>query len=351
MFNFIAPFTDQTSYGIVANNILSELNSIESCPSIFPIGQASYDPEQPDQLSALQNGFSRAAFYNRYESSVRLFHEFSQAEHVGSKHIAFPIFELDTLKPQAIHHLKNVDQIIVCSEWAREVMMMNVGCDCEVVPLGVNTEIFKPAPLSNNPRSTIFMNVGKWEKRKGHDILHTAFRKAFSKNDDVVLWMMPDNPFIDQREWDDLYQKSIGNQLSVFGRISTNQLVSIMQRADCFVFPTRAEGWGLPILEAMSLGKEVIVTYYSGQTQFINNKNARLIEIDNLELANDGKWFHGEGSWAEFGKRQEEQLIEHMRAVHRKKQMGENLFNEIGRETALRFTWRNTTKALLEAIK
>ena len=83
-----------------------------------------------------------------------------------------------------------------------------------------------------------------------------------------------------------------------------------MRQVDVGVFPVRAEGWNLELLELLSCGKHVITTDYSGHTEFINNSNSRIIEIDKLETAQDGVWFHGTGEWAELGSRQKDQLIE-----------------------------------------
>ena len=52
-----------------------------------------------------------------------------------------------------------------------------------MVPLGVDCSIFTPKPSSRKP--TIFLNVGKWEKRKGHDVLIEVFNDTFSEDDNV----------------------------------------------------------------------------------------------------------------------------------------------------------------------
>jgi glycosyltransferase involved in cell wall biosynthesis len=54
---------------------------------------------------------------------------------------------------------------------------------------------------------------------------------------------------------------------------------------DCFVLPSRGEGFGLPYMEASLCGLPIIATNYSGHTMFLNYSNAFLLEIDKLSKA------------------------------------------------------------------
>ena len=94
---------------------------------------------------------------------------------------------------------------------------------------------------------------------------------------------MCDNPFIGEgnQNWQNLYKNSkLGSKIRMIPRQKTHQdVMSIMRQADCGVFPSRAEGWNLELLEMMALGKDVIATNYSAHTEFCNENNCRLIEI------------------------------------------------------------------------
>ena len=59
--------------------------------------------------------------------------------------------------------------------------------------------------------------------------------------------------------------------------------------ADAFVLPTRGEGWGLPIAEAMALELPVIVTNHSGPAAYATEASAYLIPV--LEGVTDEKGF------------------------------------------------------------
>ena len=84
------------------------------------------------------------------------------------------------------------------------------------------------------------------------------------------------------------------SRIRILPRLNTHEDVAvIMSQADVGVFPSRAEGWNLEALEMLSMGKHLIITDYSAHTEFCNKDNSRLIQIDEMEDAHDGIWFHG----------------------------------------------------------
>lgn len=55
-------------------------------------------------------------------------------------------------------------------------------------------------------------------------------------------------------------------------------VTALMAACDCFVSLHRAEGFGLPLLEAMALGKPVIATGWSGNLDFMTEGNSLLVQ-------------------------------------------------------------------------
>jgi len=136
-----------------------------------------------------------------------------------------------------------------------------------------------------------FLSVLKWEYRKGWDLLLDAYWDEFSPADNVVLelkasippWELNWEPGLNDTIEYRLAQHadSRGQPLSALAAVkvlsddgSRRALRHAYARADCFVLPTRGEGWGLPLTEAMAMGLPVIATNFSGPTAFMANEHS-----------------------------------------------------------------------------
>ena len=355
--NLTAPIND-LGYGVAGLNILKSLVRNGCRVSYWPIGQAN--PRTQEDADIINECMANAQLFDSQAPSLRLWHQHDMSHHVGHGiKVGFPIFELNKFSELEKHHLDSLDKIIVCSEWAKTVVEKEVsGSHVDVAPLGVDASIFKSQEIQ--PRgTTVLLNVGKWEIRKGHDILCEAFNKSFSEDDNVELWMMNHNPFLDESqesEWHNLYlQSNLGSKIKILPRVETHfEVADIMRQADIGVFPSRAEGWNLEALEMMSMGKYVILTDYSAHTEFASEINSKLIKIDETEEAYDGIWFHGQGEWAYLGDKQMEQLVSHMRTLYEinQKEYKENRKNknERGILTGEKFSWDNCAHKIMESL-
>lgn len=335
-------------YGIAGRGIVQGFKELEHDISLFPIGQIEFEDEEKEWIQkCIQNQES----YDIYADSIRLYHQFDLAQHIGFGYFwGFPIFELDQFTKRELHHMSSCDGLIVCSKWAKKILEdAGIIRYIKVAPLGVERSIFNENVGSPDSSWTTFINIGKWEKRKGHDILAQAFHAAFEPKDRVRLWMMNDNPFLTPsmtKDWHRQYKEGkMGDKVTFVPRVPTRLAVaSIMSRADCGVFPSRAEGWNLEALEMLSMGKRLIITDYSAHTEFCTKENSLLIGVDKVEPAVDNIWFHGQGNWGRLGDSQFEQLVEYMRAVAKDKTYE---INQAGIDTAKQFSWKKSAESLL----
>lgn len=356
--NLNAPINN-LGYGIASFNVLKELVKLGHSVALFPIGNPSW-PASKESNALLDDAKKRAVLFNPKASAVKIWHQFELDMFPGKGlHIGFPIFELDKFNEREKHHLSSLDAILVCSHWAKSVIEQNgITVPTFVVPLGIDPDLFFYDEQGHNARqywnkgTTIFMNAGKWEKRKGHEELCAAFNAAFGIKDDVELWMLNDNPFIgyENFEWRKKYANTtMGPRVKFFDRLDSHgELRKLFAQVDVGLFPSHSEGWGLETLEMLACGNHIVATNYSGHTEYLNEDNALLLEPTGMEVANDGKWFQGQGSWCTYDL---DQLVSHMRVLHDRKQSGNLTVNKAGLVTAKKFTWENSARVLVQSIQ
>jgi len=200
------------------------------------------------------------------------------AKLVLGKKVVWAVFESDRLPAQYLESLREFDVIWTPSEWGKSVL---IACDIapesvDVVPEGVNPSVFAPREKKRFPidRPFRFLAVGKYEERKGYRFLLDSFAESFGRRTDVELLVKSDH-FLDHSTRRDQFEaevrhRGLSNVLGAWGDWSDLEYCALHSEADAFVLPTRAEGWGLPIIEALACDLPVITTDYSGQTEYLS---------------------------------------------------------------------------------
>jgi glycosyltransferase involved in cell wall biosynthesis len=112
----------------------------------------------------------------------------------------------------------------------------------------------------------VFGTIGYQDHRKNWQDLVTAFTSEFDEKEPVELWIKNSNGYFNNTGFYDPRIKLI-NRLYTFEEIQ--KLYSFF---DCFVFPSHAEGSGLPPREAMATGLPVILTNWSGLTEIADTR-------------------------------------------------------------------------------
>ena len=69
----------------------------------------------------------------------------------------------------------------------------------------------------------------------------------------------------------------------VADEVTEEELARLFRGADAFVLPTRGEGWGLPTMQAMSMGLPVISTNWGGSVDFMTRDTAFLLELESVD--------------------------------------------------------------------
>ena len=133
-------------------------------------------------------------------------------------------------------------------------------------------------------KSYKILHISSCFPRKGVDLLLEAYFRAFSYDDNVSLIIKTfDNPHNNIEE--DLIKLQQNNKNSpdvkiIKDDLSLAQLKSLYLQSNVLVAPSRGEGFGLPIGEAMQLGIPVITTAWGGQRDFCNDSNCWLVDYE-----------------------------------------------------------------------
>jgi glycosyltransferase involved in cell wall biosynthesis len=81
--------------------------------------------------------------------------------------------------------------------------------------------------------------------------------------------------------------------------MSREQLHSLLSECQTYISLHRSEGYGLTLAEAMSLGKPVIATAYSGNMDFMNERNSILVPYEMVAVGNDAFPYSEDSRWAQ----------------------------------------------------
>jgi len=229
---------------------------------------------------------------------------------------------------------------LVPSAWCRKVFVENgVRVPVRVVRWGVDPEDYWLLDRGNrNGRPYTFLWSGTPDKRKGWDVCYRAFWRAFRGSRDVRLEMHFRKVPPGAAGCDD------ANVIIVEGLFGRKRLRAMLQNADCFVFPSRGEGWGLPPREAAATGLPVIATDFGGLAEEIEHW-AFPLRVRGMSRAEYGFWEGDIGEWAEPD---EDLLVELMRWCVERRETAAAIGERSAEWMASNATWERTAAGILE---
>lgn len=273
--------------------------------------------------------------------------------------IIYTVWESTKLPDDWLPSLLAADQVWTASRWGAAVMARN-GVDprrLHVVPEGIDPDLFNPDVRPTDAISRRigfkFLHVGRFEDRKGTKNLIRAFDAEFHPDDDAILVLACHNPhqpgFDFGAELRSLDLKHPEKLLFIPPVARHDVLAGLYTACDVFVAPSRAEGWGLPITEAMACGLPVITTGYSAPLDYLGPESYRIsstmtpIETPYFDAA-DGDY----GMWAEPDPRS---LRRRMRDIYEGQAAARAAGEIAGRRIRSNFTWDRAADRAVNALK
>lgn len=370
-FNLYGPINN-LGYGIVTRGIANSLlDSGNYDFNLSVIGQVQIEDKQEAQrlIETFRNNP-----WNRKAPSVAIWHEFDLNKFSSDKLVAFPIFETTKFQDISINYLKQMDAVFVLSNWAKEVVEENIGNSTPVLVVPGAANMLETPSVQTMQKNDIFTfcSVGKLEKRKSHVEAIKAYIDVFENiEQDTRFICHCFNPF------DSKFVETVSRLLSTLGmsvvanstiqnciiatrgnaiveipktQISKEQVFQLYKYSHVGVFPSKAEGWNLPLMECIKSGTPCIATNYSAHTEYLkeeyNYPMELLLEKWAPEVANDGIFFKGDrGDWAAINL---DELKEKL--LYSYKNYDKIVKNFDNTKIVNTFTWSNTIDKFLQHI-
>lgn len=158
------------------------------------------------------------------------------------------------------------------------------------------TSIAHQGPTREGPFQFLF--IGTAGKRKNLQLLLQAFCSEFTTEENVHLTIKTSADKQDLvRSW---IPADRSHQIHLlFSNIEYSQIVSLYYNSDVFVLPTRCEGFGLPILEAMMCGTPVLAPYHTGMTTYAKPDEIMVLPYveEPIQPADASEISYGGGVW------------------------------------------------------
>ena len=234
----------------------------------------------------------------------------------GSWNVGYTFFEDNVLLPEYIDNGRRFyDVIVTGSSWCEEVLRGYGLTNIRTIIQGVDPTMFNPTHASKEYLQDMFVlfSGGKFELRKGQDLVIRAFKVLHDRYPDVLLvnswynhWAasmqtMSISPHIRFSAQSGEYRTVMNNMLAENG-IDTARVITlppypnimmprIYRNTDVGVFPNRCEGGtNLVLMEYMACGKPVIASYNSGHKDVLTERNSiPLVQMRPLSISNNGR--------------------------------------------------------------
>lgn len=188
--------------------------------------------------------------------------------------------------------LQKFNYIVAYSQFgADNINKLLPGIVTDIIPHQVDTDVFRPLDRAKcfahyfsglDPEKTFIVgHVGRNQRRKGTDLLmqgFASFLHSYKGDKHPYLFLLLDPK--DSHGYN-LYEMAeslnLGSHIVISEVIGGKQgpddyvLAEVYNTMDVALFPHRAEGFGLPVLEALACGTSVITTNYATPPEVVKD--------------------------------------------------------------------------------
>ena len=341
---------------------IDEYSKIAELDAIFPIGNrdlSAYEPSDANRLNVEADKYLLRGMENhsRKNPSFKLWHLNGSIESYSDNTLLLSFYELDKPTKTELNIARN-NRVAFTSKYTCDIFK-SYGVDTLHIPLAFDSYSFRNTSKKYVDDGRIVFNIlGKFEKRKNHQKMISAWYKKFAGNPKFFLQCSIYNPFL-QPNPEQQYQAII-NQLQggqkifnseYFGHVVQNTGYNdFLNSAHIVLGMSGGEGWGLPEFQSVALGKHAVLLNAHGYKDWANDSNAVLVNPSGKISSVDNFFFHKDAPFNQgdiFDFNEDEFIAACEKAI---KRVEANPVNTAGLKLQEEFSKERFTKTILENV-
>lgn len=335
-----------TSMGIIAIKVVEELTKLGIDVGLNVLQERDkidYSLYSPAVQEALKKGFredSIGIFFS-YPDSYPAVRCKVNVGYTGADSTGW--YQTEGANPPADFCNKFVDYMLTPSDYSRQIMKdCGVEVPIELFPHGIDPELLVPSDTSRNFKQFTYCYVGELSRRKGSIDLIEAFIDI-SKIIPEARLLLRANTHMKYYDGQTIYDlcKDHKNIELIWTDKDQRDVTEFYKQADCYLYPSRADWFGMTVFEALAVGVPVIATATNGYYEFLKDK---ILEIPYKKqvIGNEHPYLKGEWNIADKELFRLQMLRVYFEYEYEKKkalETAEWLRND--------FTWQKVTKDYL----
>lgn len=164
----------------------------------------------------------------------------------------------------------------------RTIRAYGVDTRVEVVPVGVDTERFRPMGATRSADQILF--VGFINYTKGIDVLLDAMAILRDRGEPGRLVLVGGSFYRNTRRQEESLRRraaelELDGRVSFVGRKTQDQVARLMAESAVVVLPSRAESFGAVLVEALACGTPVVATRCGGPEDIVAPDVGELVPV------------------------------------------------------------------------
>lgn len=345
--NYAKEIIRQKNSGAEVDFLISDKKSLDLIVPLKSLPESTL-PEGSDSISNAISGvhFVKANLQKRYlpflNKKYSIWHSLQQfPSHYPGKHKAWiltihdlnflvekPCDKSDSYLLRLQRNVDKADHITTISNYTRGLIESNLdlkGKEVRVIYNGIATNkvnaLRKPGFVKENK---FFFSIGIFNKKKN---FHTLIPVMQHFKDHILVIAGNNNTAYGEEIRNEISRLGMGNRIILPGKISEEEKYWLYNNCEAFLFPSLAEGFGMPVIEAMKAGKPVFISDFTSLPEVGGEAAFYFRNFDHSDMA--------------F------KIKSGINAVHKDQEHFKKLF-ELNSQ---KFTWENCIKQYLELYR